>query len=195
MSNEKKKRVFVAIKTPPEWSATLLTIQENLRSQFHGAKVKWVSPEQFHITLRFFGYLASPQVEQVSRLLVPACADITPASLYYTGLGCFPRPSAPRVLWAGVAEKDAILFQLQEKINALTGDIGQAPEKRDFHLHITLARISELPRKFRQQWVQALEGNQFKPRTDWVVREIILMESQLDASGAHYSALASAPLQ
>jgi 2'-5' RNA ligase len=195
LSDQKKHRVFVAVKAPPEWSEALLKVQENLREQFQGTKVKWVSPEQFHITLRFFGYMTSEELEPARGLLLLACGGVSSFTLRYTGLGCFPRASAPRVLWAGVEDQVGTVTRLQKKMNELTRDIGQAPEDRDFHPHLTLGRITEFPAKFREKWVHALNELQPNLRKDWVVQELLLMESQLGPSGAKHSLIAALPLQ
>jgi 2'-5' RNA ligase len=191
---EKKRRIFVAINTPGDWQREFADVQRRFKEQFHQAKIKWTRAEQFHITLRFFGYLASSDLDNLEPILRPTCRGFRPFEFAFTGLGCFPKPGPPRVLWAGVRDNSGVATTLQEVIQEKTAAIGHPPEDREFHPHLTLARVTEIPREVRREWVGAIEAVKVGPLQPWHVNEVLLMESKLGSAGPSYSILQRYPL-
>ena len=195
MAGEQKIRSFVALKTPPGWDDRLRELQGELGNSLREVgKFRWVKPEQLHLTLRFLGHITPEQVEEVKRTLSTVAADISPFQLSYAGLGCFPRPSAPRVLWAGIAMRDQTLPTLHEEISTTTAEIGQPLEKREFRPHLTLARIEDFQRRKADLLEKLFSKHENFIASPWHVTEVLLMRSHLSPPGARYEPLLIKPL-
>src|SRR5262245_33012476 len=132
MEEPKKIRTFVALKTPPEWDAAVGEIQAQLKKEIRNSEIKWVDPEQIHITLRFLGYILPDQIQEVTKALDQAAAESDPFAVTLTGIGCFPSVRRPRVLWVGVKDPAQCASALQAQVTNLTQAIGEKPEDRPF---------------------------------------------------------------
>ena len=62
--------------------------------------MRWLAPEQQHLTLRFIGELDKGRLDEVAEAL--AMVRARPFELLLEGLGHFPPRGEPRVLWVGV---------------------------------------------------------------------------------------------
>jgi 2'-5' RNA ligase len=126
-------RLFVAIDLPEQQ-------RQGLKSICHGlpAETRWTPPEQLHLTLRFIGAVDG----HLSTLIKQTLAELTftPFWLQIQGLGHFPPKRPAKILWAGVAENPN-LVQLQRQIESRLVQLGLAPETRQFHPHLTIARL------------------------------------------------------
>ncbi|MGD9526340.1 2'-5' RNA ligase family protein [Pseudonocardia sp.] len=95
-------RLFVAILPPPEALAELGSALAPLREPAAGERVdprvRWVRPEQWHVTLAFLGEVAAPAADAVAARLARVAARCPPLTLALVGGGRF----SDRVLWTGV---------------------------------------------------------------------------------------------
>ena len=105
------------------------------------AGLKPVEDENIHLTLRFIGEI--PQVlvrelcNQISRL------EYRKFDMHVKGIGAFPSPLRPRVIWAGVEEGSEDLKKLHDMIESIVARLGIPREKEEFVPHITLARVKD----------------------------------------------------
>jgi 2'-5' RNA ligase len=165
-------RLFIAIELPDEVKRLLA----GMRSDIPGSR--WVPPEQIHLTLAFLGEVEGGALEA----LIGELANIRAPGfcLRFGAAGCFPDRRRPRVLWIGM-EPEARLISLATLVHSavLACDIPQ--EERAFSPHITLARLKiPAPRE-----AGAFLDRPVRPELPPVeVREFILFESRLSASGA-----------
>ena len=104
-----------------------------------GVPMKPVETENLHITLRFIGEVPRSTAEEVAGVL--SRLSFKPFKIMLKGLGAFPGPYRPRVVWIGVAEGAEQLRSLRDHIEAGLREIGITPERQQFHPHLTLARI------------------------------------------------------
>ena len=149
---------------------------------------RWISPENMHLTLRFIGEVENGQAEDIDAALVRLRAprfDIT-----LDGVGLFGKPSAARVLWAGVRKCEK-LTRLQAKIENALQMSGLPPEERKFSPHITLARLNGAPFLRVQRF---LADNGHFLAGPIAVDRFVLFSSFRSASGAIYTAEADYPL-
>ncbi|MDD4879148.1 MAG: RNA 2',3'-cyclic phosphodiesterase [Candidatus Omnitrophica bacterium] len=132
-------RTFIAIELPAEARDKLVSVLEALKRS--GADIKWVEPENIHLSLRFIGDVSPDKAEEIKKLLAGTAAGFKSFELTMKGIGAFPDLSFPKVIWAGVdrgaAESARIAGELEAKLQA----IGIAGEERKFHPHITLGRV------------------------------------------------------
>jgi 2'-5' RNA ligase len=125
-------RLFVALDLPEPVRRSLEPMARGL------GDVRWATPDQQHLTLRFIGEVDNGAVHDIVEAL--ATVPATPFQLTLKGLGHFPPRGEPRVLWVGV-EKSAELASLKRRIDRALRDAGVAPESRKFAPHVTLARM------------------------------------------------------
>jgi 2'-5' RNA ligase len=181
-------RSFVAVLLPDAVRARLAEAAADLRERAPGWS--WVRPENLHLTLRFLGGLETPAVAAAQEAVLAAAAGATPFGLRLGGLGGFPSPRTPRVVWAGVVAGAEPLGRLQAAVERELAVRGIPPEARAFHGHVTLARARD-PRGGRSL-AAALGGA--AAFGGFTVEQLHLMRSELDPRGARYSVLAEAAL-
>ncbi|CAN5881981.1 RNA 2',3'-cyclic phosphodiesterase [soil metagenome] len=145
----RKTRTFIAVKVPEPGVAALRKLRERISPDLPG--LRWVEPEQLHLTLAFLG-----DVDQAD--LVPLCQSIAQGlagyrrfGLQLQGLGAFPTPGRPRVLWAGLVGDDLeALHEVQKAVVSAAREAGYPPADDRFHPHITLGRFKFGPGQSRR---------------------------------------------
>jgi 2'-5' RNA ligase len=200
-------RVFLALTPPSGWQEQCDAAQCRLKAILQAQSgreqrsIKWVAPENIHLTLLFLGEVAACHIPEIAAA-VERAAQSTPSFVLDAGeLGSFPSRGAPRVLWLGVRESGALQSlraRLTSELKARRGVLcpAAAPdfEAGRFAPHLTLARIKHsdagLTRVLRAQ----LADFALPPFAPWPVDELQLLRSQLTPQGAEYSCLAAARL-
>ena len=130
------KRLFVSIELPDSVTQLLGSLDPKVRG------VRWLAPEQMHLTLSFLGNVSNEAEEALKRNLSAFAwkAFFLPIS----GLGKFPGKGPPNVLWTGVGTGHPHLFQLHRRVQEAALGAGLDPDLRSFHPHITLARCRDV---------------------------------------------------
>lgn len=131
-------RVFVAVDVEdPLVVSRLERLKESLSST--GVPMKLVEPQNYHITIRFIGEIPRRLVDDIARSLRTVAFKPFKATL--RGLGAFPSPSSPRVVWVGVADGERELRELRDAVESILRRLGVPPEREEFKAHVTIARI------------------------------------------------------
>lgn len=129
-------RCFVALDLPPPVCNYLADLAGLFQKK---GMVKWVPPEQLHLTLVFAGELPEESLaglrEEVRTI------DVPPLSLHLAGLGHFPPRGEPRVVWAGLGGDVDAVIKLQNELAERAARHGVPIEKRPFVPHVTLGRV------------------------------------------------------
>jgi RNA 2',3'-cyclic 3'-phosphodiesterase len=131
-------RAFIAIDLPEPLRAALARAQHALART--GAAVRWVRPEQLHVTLKFLGEIPAPAVDALRGALREAVAGHAAFDLEVTGLGAFP-VRRPKAVWAGCCGALDRLAALQRAIDRAAQAAGVPVDAREFRPHITLGRV------------------------------------------------------
>jgi RNA 2',3'-cyclic 3'-phosphodiesterase len=182
-------RSFMAIEIPSPLKARMEEIQRQLRRT--DADVKWVRPEAIHLTLKFLGSIRQEDVERISQALAPVVAEGESFEVRVQGMGCFPNPRNPRVVWLGVDRGKDALASLQGAIEKKMAELSFLPEDRPFSPHLTMGRVRS-PRG-RAGLAQVLEKHQGVEIGIFQTQEVILFRSELRPSGAVYTKLREFP--
>ncbi|MGA7690612.1 MAG: RNA 2',3'-cyclic phosphodiesterase, partial [Jiangellales bacterium] len=66
--------------------------------------LRWVSPEQWHLTLAFFGEVPHPRVDDLTERLERAAGRTSPLQLHLGAPATFGSVRRARVLYAGLSE-------------------------------------------------------------------------------------------
>ncbi len=100
--------------------------------------MRWVPPEQFHVTLKFIGAVPRESVEAIATTLKPVRTE-GPVELHFRGLGFQGGAKGSGVFWVAI-EPSTPLEKLASEINRALESLGIAKETRPYRPHVTLAR-------------------------------------------------------
>jgi 2'-5' RNA ligase len=195
MPETETKRLFVAIFPPAPIVASLQAAVAQLGERLPPRAIRWTRPDQIHLTLYFLGAIAATRLPEIQSALRAACAGHRPHTVRAIGLGCFPNPSRPRIIWAGLAADLRPVEDLKKAINAAFLACGCVGEDHPFHPHLTVGRVAELNAARRRQVAEALAGEPERDFGQWEVERVDLMQSVLSPQGAAYSVLQSILLE
>jgi 2'-5' RNA ligase len=180
----------VAVLLPDPLRQALAVEIERLRACGRG--VGWVAAENLHLTLKFLGAVEAGRLERVAEALASLAAEAEPFELALRGLGAFPSPTRPRVIWAGVPPVGSALTGLAARVEDALAALGFLPDTRPFAAHVTLGRVRE-PRR-DPALADALVVGADRDFGSFRVERLALMRSDLSPRGARYTALGSWPL-
>jgi len=176
-------RLFAAIELEPAIRERLARAQRELGD--FGRAIRWLTPDQMHLTIKFLGEVPDGDVSVVCDAL-SQIADETPAfDLEVVGLGCFPDRGVARVVWAGLREETGALSACRERCEAVYADLGFRPEHRAFAPHLTIGRVKD--GRCSAEMRRAVERHSSFAGGAQAVDEIVLFESVLKREGAEYA--------
>lgn len=188
-------RAFIAIELPEEVKRTLMKLQERLKSGCR-APVRWTSPDNTHLTLKFLGDIESTITDRIITSMVEAARGIRPFRLSISGLGVFPDTRRVRVVWVGLTGELDRINQLQKNIEAALTRLGFSAEARAFAPHLTLGRIRDQARPDeRQSLGQLVSGMSVETGGGFEVKAVHLIRSQLRPEGPIYTRVGSVELK
>jgi len=185
-----KLRVFVAIPLPHRLLEELATVQYRLEGKVSPRSVRWVDPEGVHLTLKFLGDTPKDEIPTVRDALTVVARNAPASTLTAEGLGCFPNPRRPRVLWVGVTEPTGRLKVLYEAIEEAMTSLGYKPERHSFTPHLTLGRVRRGASRGDKTLIsEAVTGTQVGELDTFKADRFELIRSELKPSGAEYTTL------
>ena len=137
-------RVFIAIDINEQIRTALRNLQQQLQNKADIKKgdVKWVEPNNIHLTLKFLGEIKDEQVIDVCNIVEDVAGRHKSFELDIESVGSFGGRSA-RVLWVGAGEGSISLLQLQKDLEQHFASAGWPPETRKFASHLTLCRVKK----------------------------------------------------
>jgi 2'-5' RNA ligase len=182
-------RAFVALEIPEPLRAPLDALRAELRRQLGDIPLRWPTLENIHLTLKFLGAIAPVDVPRIQSALESA-AQSTPAfEISLGGLGVFPQPNQPRVVWIGVGGSSE-LPKLKTRIEEQCAALGFPPEGRPFSPHLTLARVQRAARQGDYERIASALALQLNTELGVAaVDGVSLFRSKLTPQGASYSRL------
>jgi 2'-5' RNA ligase len=184
-------RLFVALELDDQARRLLADCQRQLADL--DPSVRWVRPEQIHLTLKFLGEVPDPQVPSICQSL-DGLTSHGPVDFEMTGAGWFGSSRSPRVIWVGLAWPNAALEALQKDCESRMAAEGFPPEARAYRPHLTLGRVrdgrgnAEITRA-----IEAMRDRGVGPLAQ-TATEVVLFESRLHPSGAEYVPAHQIPL-
>lgn len=146
------------------------------------AGVRWTTPDQWHVTLRFLGDVEPDAVPELVEALTAVAARHEPVG---AAIGPATGRFGTSILHVPVTGLDA----MAAAVVAATTGYGSAPmERRSFHGHLTLARAGGRTAQIPATWAdQPISGT-------WTVDALTLVASETHTRGARYRRMAVAPL-
>lgn len=183
-------RTFIAVDLNKAIRDRVVALQHMLARS--GSEVKWTEPENLHVTLLFLGEVDSREVPKVCQLVAEGAARQPEFLMQVEGVGCFPTPRRPRIVWIGVGEGAPALCALHDALEAPLENLGYRREERHFTPHITLGRAKS--DRDPGPLVEALTKHAAWNAGKMAVKEVVVMSSQLKSQGPAYTVLTRALL-
>ena len=194
-------RLFIALNLPEAIRKGLAAVQQNLQTQT-GPRVKWVEPENLHLTLEFLGDVDENKVSLLKQILQQTVPNCPALELSLKGVGAFPHWRNPRVIWVGLGGDTLPLGQLQGKLHQALLEQGFRLEHKAFKPHLTLGRLKQrfqspaaLPvsANLDLEKMAARQTDILKPEA-FTLNRVELMQSVLTREGPIYTVLLSVVL-
>jgi 2'-5' RNA ligase len=181
-------RAFIAIEIDPATVRRIAAAIEQLKPRSAG--IRWVGAGNFHLTLKFLGNIDENKIEPIGAALADALRPFPRLTINAKGLGVFPNPKRPRVLWVGLVGSQ--LLSLQAKVESALTPLGFAPEEKTFTPHLTIGRWRQGERADRT--LEKELGQELGKWSDCEfgatsIDEVILFQSDLKPAGAIYRRL------
>jgi 2'-5' RNA ligase len=183
-------RTFIAVFPPPEVSSSLGEAVQEFRRVAPDAK--WVAPANFHFTMRFLGDLAEERLDLLTRCVAESIRGETPFEVTLNGLGAFPNPKKPRVLWVGTGAGAERLASLAKNVEMELRRARFGKADKRFSPHLTVARWR---RPQRSEAVAKLIETCPLEIGPFTVDAVCVMESKLRPQGPEYIVRKACPLE
>ncbi len=188
-NQEKPVRAFIAVELPDRIKENIASLNKELKEK--EIPIKPVSRENLHLTLKFLGLTPPGRMEKIKTGLDDLASGTEHFSLSFRGVGSFPSPERPLILWAGAGDGNRAILSLQRKLEAGLRETGCEKENRAYHPHVTAARlkkgVNSGDKKIIREW---LEKNRDADFGKMDVRSLSLFRSELSAEGAAHTLIA-----
>ena len=144
---------------------------------------KPVKSRNFHFTLQFLGEVSEDILQKIIQDLRKI--EFSSFSVNLRGIGAFPKPKFPRVVWIGTDDNGGnMLIQLSKKVEKALEPLGFFSDK-PFKPHITVFRIKKKVGDITKE----LDGQKMIDFGMQEVTKIKLKKSELTSNGPIYSDL------
>lgn len=167
-------RLFLGIDLPDNIDREL----ELMQGGIPGAR--WQSGDKLHLTLRFIGDVDGGMAGRIEDAMERV--DSPRFRMALQGVGVFPLRGRPRVLWAGVMPTEPVVA-LHEQIERALSPLGLESERRNYHPHVTLARLKNSPERKVASFVT---GHALLSTQPFMVDRFSLYSSVLNPKGSRY---------
>ncbi len=174
-------RLFTGLEIPDTVTDRLLSVRGGLSG------ARWITPDHYHITLRFIGDIDEPTARDVFAIL--ARVSRPPIPVVVDDIVVFGG-DRPRALVAKVAPTPA-LMDLQAEHERLMRRVGLPPEARKYTPHITLARLRDTS---PFELANFLSGIGHLPSMRFTAETFDVFSSRASTGGGPYVVEASYPL-
>ena len=171
-------RTFVAIEVSDQG---VLNSVSQVQAKLN-IKAKPVEVHNMHFTVQFLGEVSEEMVGKISDAL--NSIEFSAFSITFAGIGAFPKPNSPRVIWVGVNDGINELEKLAETTRSKLSDIGFSPDKK-FKPHVTIFRVKNKIESLTSK-LEKFSSYSFGKQE---ISEIKLKKSELTPNGPIYTDL------
>lgn len=187
-------RCFIAIDIDKKTEAALGDLQQRLKNAADIRKggLKWVRPENIHLTLKFLGEVKDEKITEVCKIVEIVAAVHKGFDLDIEQVGYFGNRVA-KVVWVGAGAGHDQLCQLQKSLEQQLALAGWPAEQRQFTGHLTLCRVKNSNAGIKLAQITG-NYNDFKVGTI-SADSLSVYQSQLRPTGSVYTVLANYKLK
>ena len=155
--------------------------------------VRWVEPENMHVTLKFLGNVRAHDTVELCEAVEDAVCDLRPFDLEIQGLGAFPALDRPRTIWIGTADGGEALTGVFERVEDAVVELGYRPEPRRFTAHMTIGRVRRRSDRL-DRLVEELDELKHESFGRTGVDAVTVFSSRLREDGPVYTAMSRGEL-
>jgi 2'-5' RNA ligase len=178
-------RCFIAIPLSDSLREGISALLDDLKKM--NADIRWVRPENVHITVKFLGDIDENVLPAIRETLSKIAASQKSFTVKLSGTGFFPDKRRPRVVWVDIQEYQG-LKELNEIVEESMVSIGFKREDKHFSPHLTIGRVRT--QKNLSSLLEAMETLKGRDFGNIQVRLLSLMKSELKPTGAEYKTMA-----
>jgi len=183
-----RTRTFLALTLPAAARAAAAEVSAALRPRTAPRAVKWVAPENLHMTLRFFGPLDEERLARARRLVQDLEAVWEAVETHWTGLVAFPSLRRVQVIWLGLEDPSGALRATAREVERRLVRAGFGRTDKPFAAHVTLGRVR---RGERVAW-ESLSERLTMPEAPFSIKRMVLFKSVLTPTGPQYTPIDAA---
>lgn len=186
-----QKRLFIAINLPNRIKEEIQQIIDKLQINIRN-KIKFLSPENWHLTITFLGYQPGEALPSLLRSLETITQNysntLKNTRIVFGNIVLAPQEKMSRMIWLqGAPETSGALSKIKKELEDQLEKVGInfKREYRPYQAHLTLAR-------FEPGELRTLPNIRFAlPSLFFTPVSLDLMESHLKRTGAQYELLHS----
>lgn len=183
-----KLRTFVAVEVDEAIKKRFGVLEGKLKEA--GGDVRWVEAGNVHITLKFLGHVEYTELSQVKDVIREAVAGLESFCIRFKGVGAFPKPERPRVIFVGIQDDTDSLARINSGLErGFFEKLGIKKEGRRYSPHLTLGRVKST--KGIDPLVRLVVQHSSDDLGEELVGNVVLMQSQLSPKGPIYTKLES----
>jgi 2'-5' RNA ligase len=172
-------RAFIAIDLEGNCKNNATKIIESFSEA--GGDVKFVEPQNLHITLKFLGEVSEEHVKRIESCLLDGVKVMKPFKISLKGVGYFGSQKNIRTIWLGIENGRDGLISLSNLVNECLKDMFQ---KEEASPHLTIGRVRS--GKNREAIMDEINSMRDVKIGEMVVSEIKLKRSMLTKTGPVY---------
>jgi 2'-5' RNA ligase len=188
-------RSFIAVEIPAEIQSALARSIAPLQKTLTDQLIRWVAPQNVHLTLKFLGDVSPANLERLAEALKAETLAHETFNMSAGGFGAFPNPRRARILWIGL-EAPIALMSLLRGVEAVAARLGYASEDRPFSPHLTIGRVRQNVSGSDLQRIRtALEGAVVGRLGSVHVDALHIFKSDLQPGGSVYTHLYTLPMK
>ncbi|WP_254492698.1 RNA 2',3'-cyclic phosphodiesterase [Bartonella sp. B1099] len=176
-------RLFSALQIPQQITQQLVSLQKGLPN------TQWINPQNFHITLSFFGEVENATADALRHAF--DTIKLPPFMLQIDGFDIFGSENTSPSLVIRIKPCKALNL-LHEKIQCIRSHLGLTPDKREFTPHITIARLRNTKPEDLVPYLLFRRNFSFSP---FEVDHFVLFSSPFPSSDVVYLVKGNWPLQ
>ena len=184
-------RTFVAIPIPESIGKRLSRLQVELTPEVPGCR--WTASSPFHLTLAFLGDVRNSDLNELCLAVAAATEAFERFDVNLQGLGAFPSPRKPRVVWSGVTAPNPNLINDARSTRPGGDASGLSARRVQVSSPHHLGRI-KLDREARCDLTELVRRRTGLVGGSFTVVEVVTFASTAAMRGATYAALGRARL-
>lgn len=133
-------RSFFAIPLSTKINDRIFVEMSKVKNLISGAPIKWVEPQNLHLTIKFLGNSTNKDIQTIADRLQKEIQFFKDFQLSFHSFGAFPTIKNPKVIWVGCDANEPLqrIFMIIENI---CSNFNIPYEERPFSPHITLGRV------------------------------------------------------
>ena len=182
-------RTFLAFDIPEFYREQLKALLSTL-SSFQNKGVKWVTPENLHVTLQFIGDIQINHLNIFANTFQNLFSNKHSFDLFHPKLEMVPGKN-PRIIWISYQVKQKWITTSIKKLRQELKSIGYQIDNKPIRFHITLGRIKNNVNEGLIKFIL----NQELPETSIPISQITFYKSTLKPEGPIYEGIETYPLK